>query len=492
MKTCAVSPGGRRCSFLLLFVVALASTLAWPGAASAAKKRVGIPRFDGQQEALIRKVVMQIVKGKGFDLVRSREIDDAVKSLSISLDSNDAFQGLAKEMALSAVVTGEVGKKKAKLTVRNGSDGSVAGEATFAGANPKKLAVDVAKSFWRKLGSAIERGKPPAGAKKPGKEVAAAAPEDNEEDSEAKAAAEEKDDDKDKDKDKDKADEKPSKSEEKAEAPAEEEKPKKKRKKVVASEDEESTSEGGGNGMRYLDLSAGVRAFSRSLTYNQDRDSKLRNYALTAPSLGIGAIWYPGGMSGSGGALANIGLDASAELAFGLKSKTKTNVSYPTSVHDYAIGLRFRIPLGAGEVGVSGTGGEHAFKLSSGPNADRTLLNDLPDTIYRYLRLGLFVRAPIGKVSVFGGAAYRYVLSPGQIKTAYFPGLSVGGVDANAGLGYQLSSAIELRAGVDLRRYFYNFHSTANSMYVVGGAIDQYITGTFMVAITLDGPGKKD
>lgn len=490
MKDSAVSCNGRRKSLIALFFVA---ALAWPGLAAAADKRVGIPRFEGQQEALIRKVVMQVVKSKGFELVRSREVDDGVKSSGASLDSDDGFQKLAKELALSAIVTGEVGKKKAKLTVRNGADGSVADEATFAGATPRKVAVDVAKTFWKRLGSAIGRGKVPAGAKKPSKSGAAAAPEDNEDDKEAAAAVADKESDKgekdDKEKEKDKADEKPSRSDEKpSAAAAEEEKPKKKRKPAA---EEAASSAEGGPGLRYLDLAIGARGFNRNLSF-KDNYSSIRPYTLTAPALGLAAVWYPAAMGGSTGPLANIGIDANAELAFGLTSKTKTdNVSYPTSVHDYAIGLRYRIPLSGNELDVSGTGGEHAFKLTSGTGPDAVRSNLLlPDTIYRYVRLGALFRAPVGPVSVYVGAAYRYILKPGQIKDVYFKNLSVGGIDAAAGVGYALTQMIELRAGIDVRRYFYNFKVQQGDPYLVGGAIDQYITGTFMVAITLDGGDK--
>ncbi|HVR62212.1 MAG TPA: hypothetical protein VMU50_09960 [Polyangia bacterium] len=472
--------------------------LAWPSLAAAAPKRVGIPRFDGQQEALIRKVVMQIVKGKGFELVRSREIDDAAKAANISLDSNDGYASLAKELALSAIVTGEVGKKKARLAVRNGADGTVTGEGAFAGPSPKKLAVDVAKNFWKRLGAAIDRGKVPAGAKKPGKAAGPAAPEDNEEDKEAAAAASEKEETK-AEEEKDKAEKKPEKAEKPEEKAAaqEEEKPKKKKRKDAEEEAGETAAAAGGP-LRYLDLSAGARIFKRDLSYNQnvghaDGTGTLRPYNLSAPTLGLAAIFYPGAMGGGGGVLANIGLDASAELGFGLKSTTKSGASYPTTVHDYAIGLRYRIPFStSGEFSISVTGGEHAFKLSNRNQDPANPLSDLPDTIYRYVRPGLFARVPIGPLSVFAGAAYRYILTPGQIKDNYFPNLKVGGIDAQGGLGYAVTRTIEVRAGIDVRRYFYDFKVTQSTApYIVGGAIDQYITGTFMIAITLDG-GKKD
>src|SRR6185295_14254490 len=134
------------------------------------------------QEALIRKAVMQAIKANGYDMIKSRQIETTASSIGASLDSNEGWKALAKELALSAFVTGEVGRKKATLTVRNGADGAVNAEETWTGANPRKLAAEVAKTFWRRLGAAVERGKAPSGAKKASKvPVAADAPEDNEE-----------------------------------------------------------------------------------------------------------------------------------------------------------------------------------------------------------------------------------------------------------------------------------------------------------------------
>src|SRR4051794_241381 len=76
------------------------------GTAAAAGKRVGVPKFDGPQEALVRKRVMQVLKSEGYELVKSRELEAAAQSTGQSLDSNDAFRAVAKELALSAFVTG--------------------------------------------------------------------------------------------------------------------------------------------------------------------------------------------------------------------------------------------------------------------------------------------------------------------------------------------------------------------------------------------------
>jgi hypothetical protein len=475
-------------SVAVLFVVAV---LAWPSVASAQKKRIGVAKFNGQQEAVVRNRVMQALRFHGFDLVKSRELENAAKSLGISLDSNDSFKALAKELSLSAIVTGDVGKKKAKLTVRGGQDGAVSGEGAFTGANPAKIATDTTKTIWRKLGPAISRGKPPSGAKAPSKAAVAEAPEDKEE--AAPAEAEESDDKAEGKEEKAAPEEKADKGDkvDKEEKVAEEEdqpKKKKKKKKVEADADEEGGASG--SSQTALDAEVGGRFFSRKLAYNQDVNKSLRQYELKlASALGAAFVWYPAAHGSGGGFIANIGLDIEVEQAFGITSKLGAMAAYPTIIHDYFGGARIRLPMGPANIaGIVGFG-EHAYKLASGPNADRTML-DLPDTIYRYVKLGAALRIPMGsKLALMAGGGYRLVLSPGQIKTAYFTRATVGGMDAHAALGYRITPSIEARAGFDLRRYFYSMHSRQGDRYVAGGAVDQYQTFTISLAFMLGGDG---
>ena len=54
----------------LLAIVLLLSSAA---AEAAAGKRIGVPKFEGAQEALVRKEVMQSLKSHGFEVVGSRD-----------------------------------------------------------------------------------------------------------------------------------------------------------------------------------------------------------------------------------------------------------------------------------------------------------------------------------------------------------------------------------------------------------------------------------
>ena len=110
---------------------------------------------------------MKSLKAHGFEVVGSRAMADAISSTGASLDSDDGLQKLAKELSLSAIVTGEVGPKRAKIVVHDGGEGSILGDGSFSGANPRKLGTEVGLTFWKKLGPDVGRGHVPSGAKKP-------------------------------------------------------------------------------------------------------------------------------------------------------------------------------------------------------------------------------------------------------------------------------------------------------------------------------------
>jgi hypothetical protein len=485
----------------------------WSGSAAAEKKRVGVPRFDGPQEAVVRKAVMQVLKGDGYDVVGAKEIDGAAKSTGGQLDSNDGFKAVAKELSISAFVTGEVSKKKAKLTIRNGADGSVSGEGSFGGATPAKIAADVRDGFARRLGSAVERGRAPSGAKKPAAPPVAEA---DDSDDNAGAAG---------------GDEAPSKP---AAKPASSSSS-----SSSSSPSSSSTSEakdetpppssGSGSGPeetlarkapepegeplmgpRALDFRAALGGFSRSLSYNQLVPATLapgaRAYNLAlGPVLSLRLVTYPFAFVTSSFA-ANIGIEVAADESFAISGSTSAGGTLGTTVHDRYIGGRLRLMVGGvHEIAVFGGGGEHAFAFVDGPGGmgtpDDRMQVYIPDTIYRYARGGIDAKfeLPSGLTARVAGA-YRYVLNGGgQISTPpFFPFLGVAGVDLEGELGYHVTPSIEARIGVNLKRYFYAMNSSTYDLNggpmspscpcnAAGGAVDQYLGFTIGAAYVFGG-----
>lgn len=467
--------------------------LGWSSMAAAEKKRVGVPKFEGAQEAVVRKAVMQVLKGDGYEVVGGGDIASAAKSAGVELDSNDGFKTVAKELSISAFVVGDVQKKKAKLVVRNGADGAVSGEGAFGGANVNKIAADVRDGFSRRLGSAVERGRAPTGAKKPAAAPAPVADTADGDDSSggdakpARTTTASKSDDGDKNDGAEKAG-----TDETSSAPTGAD-------ETVARS--APAPEGGDTGPRAMELSIGMGGYSRNLSFNQDVEHHLRQYSLAlGPVLDLHGIVYPAAFS-SGTFVANIGVEGHVQQGFGVSSTAPDGSTFDTTIHDYYGGARLRFILGGvHELAVLAGGGEQAFTFTNGLAADGMTtvdhLTDIPDTIYRYGRVGVDARFQIAPGVTLGlGGGYRYIFNRGgQIAEApFFPYLTVGGVDFNGTIAYMVTPSIELRMSVGLKRYFFNMNSTVadsnmpDKIKVAGGAIDQYVGGTVGAAYVFGG-----
>jgi hypothetical protein len=207
-------------------------------------------------------------------------------------------------------------------------------------------------------------------------------------------------------------------------------------------------------------------------------------------------VWYPIGAL-AGGPMQHLGIEAAIEQAFGLRSAAGADGSalagktFGNSVHEYAGGVRYRIPFGAGhQVWISGTAGEHAFVFTSPSDCSgcRAMLH-IPNTIYRYGRPGFGLRLQLpNNLSVAVGGGYRYIFNGGGADLgAYFPHRTVAGVDADLALGYLVTRNVEIRGSGQVRRYFYDMHSKAGDTYLAGGAIDQYWTVGLGMAVLLGG-----
>jgi hypothetical protein len=472
--------------------VSLATLLLFSSAgAEAAGKRIGVPKFEGAQEATVRKKVMQLIKAHGYELVRSREIADAMKSTGAGIDSDDGLKTLAKELALSAIVTGEVGPKRAKIVVHDGGEGSLLGDASFSGANPRKLAAVVGQTFWKKLGPDVGRGHVPSDAKKPGKSSGAASPEDDEsaEGGEAGAATGESGEGEaapPKAKDDSSAAAEGSASEEGA-APV-----KKKSKVKMETPPEEASTPSVPSGRPWLDFELGMGGLSRSLTFNQVVTTNLLSYKLGAGPVAVAnVVMYPLDPL-VGGVLGNIGLEAAIQQGFAISSTLTnggTSTTYNDVVHDYAGGVRYRIPFaGVDDVYVSATYGEDAYTFL-GRSATNVL--NIPDTIYHYFRPGLGLDLAIVRgLSVALGGGYRVVLNhagPQFDSSAFFPRSTVAGADAELEARYALSEMFQVRAGVEWRRYWFAMHSQSGDNTIAGGATDQSFAYTARIAILIGG-----
>ena len=487
MTTRSATMRAARAALLVPLLVAATSG----SALGAGGKRAGVPKFDGAQEVVVRKQVMKALKAHGYALAKSREMDLGLANTGALLESDEGFVRVAKELALSVIVTGEIGKKRAKITVHDGNDGSVLGQAAFPGANPRKMAAEVARTFWSKLGGEVERGRVPSGAKKAQK-VVAEAPDDDESAPDADDAAEPRSN----------VAAGGGASEGKGSADSADDSGSRRDKDSEADDnvvrEEASAASPPGSVPPTFDAFIAPTGTNRALAYHQDVSPMgMRPYSLPlAAATALHVVWYPISALSSG-PIQHLGVEAAIEQAFGLRSEAGTDGSalagriFGNSVHDYAGGLRYRIPFGDGsQVWMSGTVGEHAFVFTSPSDcSDCRAMLHIPDTVYRYGRPGIGVRLELpADFSLTLGAGYRYIFNAGGTHLdSYFPHRTVGGLDAEVALGYRVTPMLEIRGSGQLRRYFYDMHSKAGDTFLAGGAIDQYWTVALGMAFLLGG-----
>jgi len=482
----------------LACLAALMSALAAPGAALAKPRhpskghgpspKVGLMTFTGPGEAASRAAVEKALKSRKIIVVPAAELSAAAKSAHVKLDGNDGFKAVSKALDLTAIVAGEVSKKKATINVHTGDDGSSVGEEVFQGADPRKVAATISKTFWKRLAGAFNKTKPPSGgnfeAPPPEEEPAAAGEAASEPASEAPAAA---------------AERKTERSEEATESkPSKAEKAEKAEAKSEASSG--SSEEGEAPASPAVDVAAGPALFMRSLTFNQARndlsDTKVAKYSLPrAPVLFLRADIYPAALAGSNGFAADLGLTIDVSYLLPVVTSKGVDGDYKTTGLAYALGVKARLPLGTF---LSVSYGDQAFKLTKS-NAS------MPDAVvpgvnYKFARVGAGIRGQVtSSLMLQANLGYLQCLGkPGDIAAGhYFPNTKCNGVEAGVGAGYRLGGAWEVRAGVDWRRFGLAFNvkpsditnDPSTTPAVAGGAIDQYIQIYAGLAYVFGGEG---
>jgi hypothetical protein len=158
-------------------------------------------------------------------------------------------------------------------------------------------------------------------------------------------------------------------------------------------------------------------------------------------------------------------------------------VTFPTEARELIVEGRARVPILDHEIGATFGGGFQRFGFSiAGPAMAGTLpLPDLPSVNYRFLRYGLDARLAVRSFAVEVAAGFRQVFALGGIEDdVWFPHARANGVDFAMALAQTLPlglgrHAIDLRVGVDFRRYFFDMRSRPGDGFVAGGALDRHL-----------------
>lgn len=238
----------------------------------------------------------------------------------------------------------------------------------------------------------------------------------------------------------------------------------------VAEAPEEPVEEATGDKPVALRAGAGLRMFSRRLFFVDNIFAQLSKYRLgLGPAIALDAEWFPGAHFTRGWG-ANFGIATSFDMAVGISSVAADGTRYGTSALRFRLGALARIPVGPMELRPTFGLGLQTFAIAAG--ASGTAKPTVPDVRYTNLRIGLGTRTKvIGPLSVLAGFAYDAPLAVGEIRTAYFPRLSVGGLDAHLGAAVGFGP-VEVKLLGDYNRYWYSLKPEVGDKYVAGGALD--------------------
>jgi hypothetical protein len=229
-----------------------------------------------------------------------------------------------------------------------------------------------------------------------------------------------------------------------------------------------------------LDVALGVRGFQRQFSYHQDLYGNFRPYDLTLAPAAVGSlVWYPGAHFTSSW-LSGFGLVAEGDYAFGLSSQDARGTVYSTQSFGLLGALQYRILLGASEVHVSAGYGMQTFAIETPAT---TVGTGVPALEYQYVRGAVSTRIALSsRIAITALGAYLHVLGTGELSDRFFPRIHVGAVEATLGLAFKLTDGFEIRALLNGRRYFFAMNPEPGDAWVVGGAIDQYLSGSLMFA----------
>ncbi len=474
-STCFGGWGGIVIAALVMVAAASTPALAKPKAAGA--KRIAVlPPTDGTaKDAVITAKIANALKAHKIRPVTGGPVKKAVAAGVPSSDGD--WIALARKLKVDGVlepaVSGTGAKRKVEVVVHNGADGSVAGREEFAAKGPPaKLAAAVAAGLWKKLGSAITGTEPP---KKDEAPLTAPSPPSSE-----PAAGTEKP-------------EEPKEAVETMPSPAEEaEAPKPRAVKeaperpIVGEGDEEFETPKAKRGKdksqpRALEVELGGRALQRLFQYNPASAAKAYSESFL-PTFEGRAAWFP---------VTYAGIFLIGEFNPALKSGS--NQAFPTGTRDLVVGAQGRLPLSVGALGLSAGYFQHLFVIGDTSNTSDQQRQTLawPDTAYQGARIALNARFYLLSILQVGAeAAYRLVTNPGsgglRVQSSYyFPNGKVSyGLEGSAFVSVGILSWLELRGGVDYRRYaFGELRPGADNAAQTNasGATDQYLGFTLGV-----------
>ncbi len=408
--------------------------------------------FDGPKAKALQERVVKVLEEQGADLV------PAGFEGPTAMETEADYMAVAARLNIQAYIEGQATNDntgwKLKLSVRQGSDGTVVGGSEFTASWFPGLLTKIDEELVNTLEKALSGAKVPEGAP--------------------------------------------------ADAPAPEPEPEEERPRPRPLELD------AGVGFVFRNYQANNPVNLPGVLQTRDQSGGMAN-------LRVGAAFYPGALFTTT-FLANLGVIAHFERSLGGTTQagddptgTLPSGDLDTALTAYDLGLRVRLPISDHELGFSAAYGQHTFEIDDGgTESDPTAgvaVKLVPDVEYAYIRLGTDFTYSMKSYFMKADLGLRIVNSagdaPGQIQSDdWFPRSDVGAVDVGLTAGYAITERITVTLGLDFRNFFYSMNSrltdfgldqAANGTYtttdgrnpVAGGANDMYFAGLLAARYSL-------
>jgi hypothetical protein len=225
-------------------------------------------------------------------------------------------------------------------------------------------------------------------------------------------------------------------------------------------------------------LHAGVEVGARWFTYSDPLviATNLRPYDVA----GVSLVTFGGELRPFVWAhvpvLDRLGISFDYAFAPSLDSSTTDGEDIRTSWDHGDLALHVPVRLGqrprAPQIGATLGYGWIGFSFAT----TEPLAAEIPTVTYRFVRIGLTGQLPLsGRLSLNAAFDYLGPFSGGSVYER-FRDVTINGIDARLGLGFDIAEGTRLFLILDYTRFFSSFVPIPGDAYVAGGALDQFGT----------------
>jgi len=404
-----------------------------------ADTRVTVHDFYGPNAARMRADVVSLLERQvGVTLVSPGEIETTAKKLGVDPFSPEGRRMLARELQLSAWLTGMVKRQSGRMTltllVFDGAEHARIGRTQLSGASLRQLSARIKGQLWDKAQQVILGAAPPEAAKNV-TEVPAV----------SSAQADQTD-------------------------------------MVVSADESDRNGEPRARPGEALRVFVGVGSPYRSLAYSEAVTQNLGDYQLSGtPLADLQLALFPMRLT-TNSWISWLGLDARVQLALAAPTRDRDGNQFKSRYDSFHVGLRARIPLGQHYVSVFSGYALNHFTIT--PQAS-SVPAPAPSTDYRSIRSGLGGELSLTDSLQLGlDAAYLNILAVGEIGR-WFPRSTAGGVELGLFATYAITQGVHARLSAAYQRTFFDFHAQPGDKNIAGGAIDQYLALSLGAGIQL-------